>query len=415
MKLFKSRKTYYMYNPNTLSYERVYPSAKDRFLGVLRHLSIGIIIGVGVFFILSRTFDSPVESLLKKENKLLQTQYEVLSLRLAEAQDVLDDLQQRDENLYRAIFQAESIPESVRKSGFGGSNRYEHLLTLSNPELVVATTKKMDMLTKQLYVQSNSLEELISLAKNQEERSRCIPAIQPIANKDLKRTASGYGMRIDPIYRTPHFHSGMDFSAKVGTEIYATGDGVVTYAAWKQGYGNCVIINHGHGFQTLYGHMSKYRVRVGKKVKRGEVIGEVGNTGKSTGPHLHYEVIVRGKYDNPAKDKNLKLFFSISEVAQMFDVNESTLRFWEKEFEQIRPRKNGKGTRYYRQEDIDAVRLVYHLVKERGMTLAGARQKLKENPDTTIRHEEIVNRLKQIKEELLAMKSAFEALEASRN
>ena len=182
MKLFKSRKTYYMYNPNTLSYERVYPSAKDRFLGVLRHLSIGIIIGVGVFFILSRTFDSPVESLLKKENKLLQTQYEVLSLRLAEAQDVLDDLQQRDENLYRAIFQAESIPESVRKSGFGGSNRYEHLLTLSNPELVVATTKKMDMLTKQLYVQSNSLEELISLAKNQEERSRCIPAIQPIAN-----------------------------------------------------------------------------------------------------------------------------------------------------------------------------------------------------------------------------------------
>ena len=310
-----------MYNPNTLSYERVYPSAKDRFLGVLRHLSIGIIIGVGVFFILSRTFDSPVESLLKMENKLLQTQYEVLSLRLAEAQDVLDDLQQRDENLYRAIFQAESIPESVRKSGFGGSNRYEHLLTLSNPELVVATTKKMDMLTKQLYVQSNSLEELISLAKNQEERSRCIPAIQPIAFKDLKGTASGFGMRIDPIYRTPHFHSGMDFSAKVGTEIYATGDGVVTYAAWKQGYGNCVIINHGHGFQTLYGHMSKYRVRVGKKVKRGEVIGEVGNTGKSTGPHLHYEVIVRGKYDNPAKYYYMDL--TPEEYDQMIQIAEN--------------------------------------------------------------------------------------------
>ena len=144
-------------------------------------------------------------------------------------------------------------------------------------------------------------EELITLGKNQEERSKCIPAIQPIANKDLKRTASGYGVRIDPIYRTPRFHSGMDFSAKVGTEVYATGDGVVTFAAWKQGYGNCLMINHGHGFQTLYGHLSKFRARVGQKVKRGEVIGEVGNTGKSTGPHLHYEVIVRGKYDNPSK------------------------------------------------------------------------------------------------------------------
>ena len=208
MKLFKSRKTYYLYNPNTLSYERVYPSAKDRFFGVLRHLSIGIVIGVGIFFIFSRTFDSPVESLLKKENKLLQTQYEVLSLRLNNALEVLDDIQQRDENLYRAIFQAESIPESVRKSGFGGTNRYEHLMSLSNPELVVSTTQKMDMLSKQLYIQSNSLEELITLGKNQEERSKCIPAIQPIANKDLKRTASGYGVRIDPIYRTPRFHSG---------------------------------------------------------------------------------------------------------------------------------------------------------------------------------------------------------------
>lgn len=149
------------------------------------------------------TIDSPVESLLKKENKLLQTQYELLSLRLTNALEVLDDIQQRDENLYRAIFQAESIPESVRKSGFGGTNRYEHLMNLPNPELVVSTAQKMDMLSKQLYIQSNSLEELIKLGKNQEERSRCIPAIQPISNKDLRRTASGYGVRIDPIYRTP--------------------------------------------------------------------------------------------------------------------------------------------------------------------------------------------------------------------
>ena len=245
--------------------------------------------------------DSPMESQLRKENRLLQTQYEVLQLRLDNALDVLNDIQQRDENLYRAIFQAESIPESVRKSGFGGSDRYEHLMELSNSELIVSTAKKMDMLRKQLYVQSNSLNELIEMGKSQEERTKCIPAIQPIANKDLKRTASGYGMRIDPIYRTPHFHSGMDFSAKVGTDIYATGNGKVVYSGWKQGYGKCVIIDHGFGYETLYGHMNKFNVRVGQKVVRGEVIGEVGNTGKSTGPHLHYEVIVRGKYDNPAK------------------------------------------------------------------------------------------------------------------
>ena len=301
MKLFKNRKTYYLYNPNTLDYERVYPSTKDRLFSVLRHLSTGIAFGIATFFIMMHVIDSPQESQLRKENKLLQTQYEVLDLRLNNAMEILDDIQQRDENLYRAIFQSESIPESVRKSGFGGTNRYKHLMELSNAELVVSTTQKMDMLRKQLYIQSNSLEELIEIGKNQEERAKCIPAIQPISNKDLRQTASGYGMRIDPIYRTPRFHSGMDFSAKIGTDIYATGDGKVTMAGWKQGYGNCVMIDHGYGYQTLYGHMSKFKVRVGQKVKRGEVIGAVGNTGKSTGPHLHYEVIVRGHYDNPSK------------------------------------------------------------------------------------------------------------------
>ena len=301
MKLFKSRKTYYLFNPNTLNYERVFPTVKDRLFAVLRHLTTGVAFGVITFFVMMHLVDTPMVQRLRKENKLLQTQYEVLSLRLNSALEVLEDLQQRDENLYRAIFQAESIPESVRKAGFGGTNRYEHLMSLTNPELVVATTQKMDMLRKQLYIQSNSLEELINLGKNQEERSKCIPAIQPIANKDLRSTASGYGMRIDPIYRTPRFPSGMDFSAKIGTDIYATGNGVVTFAAWKQGYGNCLIIDHGYGYKTLYGHLNKFKKRVGQKVTRGEVIGEVGNTGKSTGPHLHYEVIVRGKNDNPSR------------------------------------------------------------------------------------------------------------------
>ncbi|MDR1980230.1 MAG: M23 family metallopeptidase [Tannerellaceae bacterium] len=301
MKLFKTRKTYYFYDSVNLSYERVFPSVKDRFFIVLRHLSTGIVFGVAAFFGMMHLVDSPMESQLRKENKLLQTQYEVLSLRLNNAFNVLDDIQQRDENLYRAIFQAEPIPESIRKSGFGGTDRYEHLLSLSNPELVVETTRKVDMLTKQLYVQSNSLEELINMGKSQEERIMCIPAIQPIANKDLSRTASGYGMRIDPIDRELRFHRGMDFSAKVGTEIFATGNGVVINADWKQGYGMCLIIDHGFGYKTLYAHMSKFKVRVGQKVTRGDIIGFVGNTGKSTGPHLHYEVIVRGKHDNPSK------------------------------------------------------------------------------------------------------------------
>ncbi|MDL2309656.1 M23 family metallopeptidase [Parabacteroides sp. OttesenSCG-928-B22] len=301
MKLFKNRKVYYHFNPNTLSYERVYPTRKDRLFTILKHLSSGVVFGVITLYIVLNFIDSPIESELRKENKLLQTQFEVLSLRLDGAMGVLEDLQQRDEKLYRAIFQAEPIPESVRKSGFGGTDRYEHLMALSNPELVVATTRRMDMLRKQLYVQSNSLEEIIDLGKTQEERSKCIPAIQPISNKDLARTASGYGPRIDPIYRVPRFHAGMDFSAKIGTEIYATGDGTITYAGWKQGYGNCIVINHGYGYETLYGHMNKFGVRVGQKVVRGQIIGEVGNTGKSTGPHLHYEVIVRGKHDNPAK------------------------------------------------------------------------------------------------------------------
>lgn len=321
MKLFKSRKSYYIYDPNTLSYERVYPSTKDRVFTIIRHLSTGIVIGVVLFFTLMRFLDSPMESQLRKENKLLQTQYEVLSLRLANAFDILNDIQQRDENLYRAIFQAESIPESIRKAGFGGVNRYEHLMNLSNADLVVATTQKMDMLTKQLYVQSNSLEELINIGQTQEERVKCIPSIQPISNKDLKRTASGYGMRMDPIYRVPRFHAGMDFSAKIGTEIYATGNGVVTFVGWKQGYGNCLMINHGFGYETLYGHMSKAIARVGQKVVRGEIIGEVGNTGKSTGPHLHYEVIVRGRNDNPSKYYFMDL--SPEEYEQMIQIAEN--------------------------------------------------------------------------------------------
>ena len=301
MGLFSSRKTYYMYNQKTLEYERVYPSTKERFIVVLRNLSLGLAFGIAAFFSFIYFFNSPLEELLRKENRLLQTHYDMLMMELNQANDVLEDLQLRDQNLYRAIFNADSIPMSIRKSGFGGSNRYEHLKGLTNSDLVIETTKRMDMLKKQLYVQSNSLEELVSIGKDFENKIRCLPAIQPVANKDLKRTASGYGMRIDPIYHIPMFHAGMDFSAAIGTEIYATGDGTVVFASRKQGYGNCLIIDHGYDYETLYGHIDKFKARVGQKVKRGEVIATVGNTGKSVGPHLHYEVLYKGRPDNPAK------------------------------------------------------------------------------------------------------------------
>lgn len=296
-----ARKVYYVYNRDSLSYERVFPSLKDRIFIIIRHLATGVVFGLITFFGMMYIFDSPHEAILRKENKLLMSQYDMLSVQLKEAMEVLVDLQQRDENLYRAIFQTESIPESVRKSGVGGADRYKHLMELSNSALVISTTRRMDMLRKQLYVQSNSLEELINTGKNLEERSKCIPAIQPIANKNLNHTASGYGMRIDPIYRVPRFHSGMDFSARIGTDIYVTGNGSVSFSGWRQGYGNCIIVEHGYGYRTLYGHLSRFRCKRGERVVRGQVIGEVGNTGKSTGPHLHYEVIVNGKYDNPAK------------------------------------------------------------------------------------------------------------------
>ena len=296
------KKVYYIYSQQTLTYERVYPSMIRRVLIVTRNLIGGIIIGaVGFWFTTKFIIDSPKEVELKKENRLIRSQYDLLSKRMDETQMVLTDIRQRDDNLYRAIFHADPIPSSIRNSGYGGVNRYDYLLELPNPDLIVQTTQKMDILSKQLYIQSKSFDAIVNMAKQQKDRLLHIPSIQPVANKDLSKVASGYGTRVDPIYGSIRFHAGMDFAAKTGTEIYATGNGTVIYADWKQGYGKCVMIDHGFGYETLYAHMDEYNVRVGKKVVRGEKIGMVGNTGKSTGSHLHYEVHVKGKPDNPAK------------------------------------------------------------------------------------------------------------------
>ena len=303
MGLFRTRKAYFVFNRQTLEYERVYPSAKERLVIFIKNFSTGTAIGIGAFFGSMYLFDSPMETLLRKENTLLQTQYDILRVELNQAGEILDDLIQRDEKLYRATFNADSIPMSIRKSGFGGANRYEHLKGLPNSELIVETTRKMDMLKKQLYIQSNSLEELVGLGNDIDNKLRCIPAIQPVSNKDLKRNriASGFGQRIDPFLHIPRFHPGVDFVADTGTDIYATGDGTVIFVERRQGYGNCVIIDHGYDYQTLYGHIDKYKVRKGQKVTRGEVIATVGNTGRSKGPHLHYEVLYKNRHEDPVK------------------------------------------------------------------------------------------------------------------
>lgn len=293
------RKVYYIYNPQTQTYDRIYPTVRQRALSILRRLFIGMGLGAGSFIVLLLIFGSPSEKELRKENSKLQAQYNVLSRRLDEAMGVLQDIQQRDDNLYRVIFMADPIPSAIRQAGYGGTNRYELLMDMANSDLVINTTQKLDMISKQLYIQSRSFDDVVEMCKNHDEMLRCIPAIQPISNKDLKKTASGYGTRIDPIYGTTKFHAGMDFSANPGTDVYATGDGTVIKMGWETGYGNTVIIDHGFGYQTWYAHLRDFRTKPGKKVVRGEVIGGVGSTGKSTGPHLHYEVHVKGQVVNP--------------------------------------------------------------------------------------------------------------------
>ncbi|MEA4975607.1 MAG: M23 family metallopeptidase [Paludibacter sp.] len=289
----------YHFNPETLSYEETDNTLLFKLKRLLIHLFSGVSLGVVFFFIFVSLVSSPEEVQLIQEKNRLQAQYKLLERNMDEVSEILSDLQQRDDNLYRVIFQADPIPFSIRKSTAGNAEYYRQLLSMTNSEIAVSTTQKYNELKKQLYIQSKSYDELVKLASNQEEMLKHIPAIQPILNKDLTRTASGFGWRIDPVYRTRRFHEGMDFTAPIGTEIYATGNGTVRLAGWRQGYGNTVEINHGFGYKTLYGHMYKIHVKVGQKVNRGDVIGLVGNTGKSTGPHLHYEVHLRGKVMNP--------------------------------------------------------------------------------------------------------------------
>lgn len=294
-------KKYYIFNPETNSYEPVYTTFAQKVFNVVRKVLMFVIFGGLAFLIFYLLIDKPTAQEFENENSQLLAQYRIVSSRLDRAMTVLRDIQQRDDNLYRVMLDADPVPENERNAGYAGTNRYDELLAMDNAELLVETAQKLDLLEKQLYMQIKSFDDIVTLDKDAEKRLRHIPAIQPIANRDLKRTASGYGYRIDPIYKVRKFHRGMDFSCDRRTPIYATADGVVESAKWMSGYGYTVIINHGYGYKTLYAHLldKKFLVKKGQKVVRGEQIALSGNSGKSTGPHLHYEVIVKGKHENP--------------------------------------------------------------------------------------------------------------------
>lgn len=296
------KKVKYYYDSENLAYRKIVTKKRKRFGYIALFLLSSGLFGVLGFVVLLNTpfFETPKDRLQAREIENLKLRYSILNKKMDQIDEVLQHVEERDNNLYRVYFNTSAIPEEQRKAGFGGVNRYKDLEGYNNSELVTNTTKRVDVLSKQLAIQSKSLDEILKLAKEKEKLLSAIPAIQPVKNEQLKQMASGFGYRSDPFTKVRKFHAGMDFSAKTGTPVYATGDGVVDRADnTASGYGNHIVIRHGFGYETLYGHLSKYKVRAGQRVKRGDVIGYVGSTGRSEAPHLHYEVHKNGEVVNP--------------------------------------------------------------------------------------------------------------------
>jgi murein DD-endopeptidase MepM/ murein hydrolase activator NlpD len=294
-------KVKYYYDSENLAYRKIKTKKAKKFGYFALFLLASGLFGFLCFVVLlnSTFFETPKDKLQAREIDNLKLRYAILNKKMDQINEVMGNIEDRDNNLYRVYFNANAIPDNVRKAGFV-NNRYKELEGYNNSELVINTSKRVDVLTKELSVQSKSLDEILALAKTKEKLLQAIPAIQPVRNENLKRMASGFGFRTDPFTKVQKMHEGMDFTANTGTPIYATGDGVVDRAdATASGFGNHVVIRHGFGYETLYGHMSKYNCRAGQNVKRGDVIGYVGSTGRSEGPHLHYEVHKDGAVVNP--------------------------------------------------------------------------------------------------------------------
>ena len=295
-------KVKYYFDAETLSYRPIKATNINRIINFLLFVLSSFSFGVICLLILlnSDILNTPSEIAQKRTIQNYELQFDILNKKLSQLESVVANVEERDNNLYRVYFEASPIPEEQRYAGFGGVNRYRDLEGYDNSELIINTTKRLDILTKQTVVQSRSLDEIERLAENKSELIAAIPTIQPIKNKDLTRVASGFGYRIDPFTKKRRFHYGMDFTAKRGTPVYATGNGIVKRADNRSsGYGRHIRIDHGFGYVSLYAHLTKYNVRRGQKVKRGDIIGYVGNTGRSAGPHLHYEILKDKKKINP--------------------------------------------------------------------------------------------------------------------
>jgi len=314
----------YYYDTESCKYERIKVSTWDVILNLLGFFSVSLIISVLIVILFSTYFESPKEMLLQKENQELKIYYDLLEKELADLNAMMASLQKRDDNVYRVIFEAEPIPSSIRQAGTGGTDRYKNILekNLVDEELVLQSLNKVDQLKRQMYIQTRSYDEILQMARNKSKLLAATPAIQPVPNRELTRLASGFGMRIHPILKYKRMHFGVDFTAPRGTPIYATGDGIIERVIKNfGGYGRQIIIRHGFGYKTLYAHMQDIEVNVGQKVKRGDKIGTVGNTGLSTAPHLHYEVVKDGKKVNPVNyffmDLNDEEYEKILELASI--------------------------------------------------------------------------------------------------
>jgi murein DD-endopeptidase MepM/ murein hydrolase activator NlpD len=304
----------YRFDRENLSYKKIEKTFGEKLFSLLPHFLGSLFIGAILVVLFFYVFDSPKALELKRENNQLISQYKVISGKMDNLDKVLKDIEYRDDNIYRTIFEAEPIPNEVREAGIGGVNKYEDLEGFENSDVVINTTKKLDNISKKMYIQSKSFDDVIELAKNKEKMLASIPAILPVDIKHMKRISSFFGMRFHPILKFMRMHEGMDFTAPRGTNIYASGDGVVVSIKKSfRGYGNRVIIDHGFSYTTLYAHMSKVSCKEGDKVKRGTIIGLVGNTGTSLGPHLHYEV---RKNNHPINPIN---FFSNNITPEQYD------------------------------------------------------------------------------------------------
>ena len=292
----------YYYDTETCKYERIKVKKRDVIINALGFLSLVLICAAVIVVILNQYFETPKTMRQAQALEDYETRFELMQEQVINMEKMLGVLQEKDDNVYRVVFEAEPIPSTIRNAGIGGVNRYQKLIEndLEREDLIVRTHEKMDKLKKQMYIQTKSYDELMEIAKNKEKFHASLPAIQPVSNRQLKLLTSGFGFRSDPFTKHKTFHAGVDFAADKGTPIYSTGDGEVALRRTSAtGHGNQIIIDHGFGFKTRYAHMSAFNVKKGQKVKRGECIGYVGSTGKSTGPHLHYEVIKNGKPVNP--------------------------------------------------------------------------------------------------------------------